>query len=284
LAALAQSAVTEIYVIGRRGPVRGWFTTPELRGLGELECADLIIPPEELILDPESAADLETTADKTARENVALMHTLSTRPLQGNARRLHLIFLRSPIRLLGTDRVEAIELVRNALVRSEDGTLRPRPTGQTETISVGLVFRSIGYKGAPLPGAQFDDERGVIPNSGGHVSADGRLLPGEYAVGWIKRGPSGVIGSNRPDAVETAEAMIADAMQGDLLQPGHPSRADLAALLRSRGVRVVSFTDWQVLDRLEQNAGAALGRPRVKFSRVEDMLAALDSADLDTSE
>ena len=284
LAALAQSAVTDIYVIGRRGPVQSSFTTPELRELNELECADLIIPPEELVLDPESAADLETAADKTARENVALMQTLSMRPLEGKARRLHLLFLRSPTGLLGTDRVEAIELVHNALVRTEDGTLRPRPTGQTETIPVGLVFRSIGYKGAPLPGTQFDDERGVIPNSHGHVSAEGHLVPGEYAVGWIKRGPSGVIGSNRPDAVETAEAMIADALQGDLLHPAHPSRADLAALLRSRGVRVVSFTDWQVLDRLEQKAGAAVGRPRLKFSRVEDMLAALDSADLDTSE
>jgi ferredoxin--NADP+ reductase len=279
LVALARSAVTDIYMIGRRGPVQGSFTTPELRELGELDCTEVIIPLEELILDAGSAQDLETVADKTARENMALMRDMAARPRQGKPRRLHLLFLRSPIRLLGNGRVQAIEVVRNELARTADGSLRPRPTGVTETIPVGLVFRSIGYMGAPLPDTAFDAERGVIPNRAGHVAAqDDHLLPGEYAVGWIKRGPSGVIGSNRPDAVETAEAMMTDALAGDLLQPAHPSRASLDALLASRGVEVVSYADWQILDRLEQEAGAAAGRPRLKFSRVEDMMAALHQA------
>jgi ferredoxin--NADP+ reductase len=278
LEALARSAVTDIYVIGRRGPVQGSFTTPELRELSELDCTEIIVPRDELILDEGSAADLDTVADKTARENMALLRELAARPVQGKPRRLHLIFLRSPIRLHGTDRVEAIEVVRNQLSRTADGSLRPRPTGQTETIPVGLVFRSIGYMGVPLPQTQFDAERGVIPNRSGHVESGAGLLPGEYVVGWIKRGPSGVIGTNRPDAVETAETMLADALAGEMLHPSHTTRAELDALLASRGVEVVSYADWQTLDRIEQEAGAAAGRPRLKFSRVEDMLAALKKA------
>jgi ferredoxin--NADP+ reductase len=156
--------------------------------------------------------------------------------------------------------------------------LRPRPTAETEIIPVGLVFRSIGYMGVPLPETQFDAERGVIPNRGGHVQSGSGLLPGEYVVGWIKRGPSGVIGTNRPDAVETAETMLADALAGEMLAPSHPSRAELDALLAERSVEVVTYADWQILDRLEQEAGAVAGRPRVKFSRVEDMMAALRAA------
>lgn len=275
LAALRESAVTDIYVIGRRGPAQAAFTTPEIKELGELAATEIIVPPAEVELDPESLADLEAGDDKTARENVAVLQSLAGRSPSGKPRRLHMLFLRSPVRLIGTDQIEAIELVKNALVRTADGSLRARATDQTEIIPVQMVFRSIGYKGARLPGTQFDEERGVIPNSGGHVAADGRLLVGEYAVGWIKRGPSGVIGTNRPDAVETVEHMISDALEGSILHPAHPTRAEVVVLLRSRDVEIVSYADWQIIDRLEQAAGAAVGRPRVKFSRVEDMLAAL---------
>lgn len=278
LAALAHSQIADIYVIGRRGPVQGSFTPPELKELGELSCTEAIVPPEELVLDAESAADLASTADKIARENMAVLEAMSQHPLEGKPRRLHLLFLRSPIRLLGTDHVEAIELVRNELKRTADGSLRPRPTNQTVTIPVGMVFRSIGYMGVPLPDTQFDPANGVIPNKGGKVEANGQLLPGEYVVGWIKRGPSGVIGSNRPDAAETASHMLQDALDGNTLHPSHPSRAEFEALLASRGVEVVTYADWQIIDRLEQEAGAAVGRPRLKFSRVEDMLAALHTA------
>ncbi len=278
LAALSHSQITDIYVIGRRGPVQASFTTPEIKELGELECTEVIIPPAELELDADSATDVELEADKMNRENLAALQALAAHPPEHKPRRLHLLFLRSPTRIIGTDRVEAIELVKNKLVRAADGSLRPRSTDETETLAVGLVFRSIGYKGAPLPGHQFDEVRGVLPNSGGRVSADGEPLVGEYAVGWIKRGPSGMIGSNRPDAVETANHMLDDAQADDLLHPAHPSRAELDALLASRGVEVVNYADWQIIDGLEQQAGAAIGRPRLKFSRVEDMLAALQAA------
>lgn len=278
LEALSHSQLTDIYVIGRRGPVQASFTTPEIKELGELEHTEVIIAPAELDLDPGSENDLEQDNEKFARENMAVMQTISERPLAGKSRRLHLLFLRSPVRLLGSGCVEAIELVRNQLVREADGTLRPRPAGKLETLPVGLVFRSIGYKGVPLPGHQFDEVRGVLPNSGGHLSLDGKPLTGEYTVGWIKRGPSGVIGSNRPDAVETASHMLDDAQAGAILHPSHPARADLEALLAARGVEVVTYADWQILDQLEIKAGAAIGRPRLKFSRVEDMLSALHKA------
>lgn len=278
LVALAHSQVTDIYVIGRRGPVQASFTPAELKELGELDCTEVIVRPEEIMIDPESAADLKTNADKIARENVALMEAMSHKPVEGKPRRIHLLFLHSPIRLHGNGRVEAIELVRNELKRTADGSLRPHHTGETETISVGLVFRSIGYMGVPLPDTAYDAEKGVIPNLGGHVEANGQLLPGEYAVGWIKRGPSGVIGTNRPDAVETASHMLEDALAGSILRPTRPARAEFEALLAARGVEVVNYADWQIIDRLEQAAGAATGRPRVKFSRVEDMLAALHAA------
>jgi ferredoxin--NADP+ reductase len=278
LAALERSQITDIYVIGRRGPVQASFTTPEIKELGELDCSEVVVAPAELELDAESAADLDNEADKINRDNLEALRMLANRPPQGKPRRLHLMFLRSPVQLLGDERVQAIELVKNRLVREEDGALRPRPTDETETLPVGLVFRSIGYKGAPLPGHQFDEVRGVLPNSGGHLSSDGQPLTGEYTVGWIKRGPSGVIGSNRPDAVETASHMLDDAQAGDLLHPAHPQRAHLGALLAERGVEVVSYADWQILDQLEIQAGAAIGRPRLKFSRVEDMLAALRAA------
>lgn len=277
LVALAHSQVTDIYVIGRRGPLQAAFTTPELKELGELDCTEVIVRPGEVALDAESAADLAASADKVTRDNMAVLEAMSQRPAQGKPRRLHLLFLRSPVRLLGKDRVEAIELAHNRLTRSSDGSLRPHATGETEILPVGLVFRSIGYKGAPLPDTPFDEAHGVIPNEGGHVESGGELLPGEYAVGWIKRGPSGVIGTNRPDAVETATHMIQDALAGDTLQPAHPSRAEFEALLASRNVEVVDYAGWQTLDRLEREAGAAVGRPRIKFSRVEDMLAALHS-------
>lgn len=278
LEALTHSQLTDIYLIGRRGPVQAAFTTPEIKELGELKYTEVIIPPAELDLDAESTDDLEQDNEKFARENMAVMQALSERPFEGKARRLHLLFLRSPVRLLGNGCVEAIELVKNRLAREGDGTLRSHPTDEIETLPVGLVFRSIGYKGAPLPGHQFDEVRGVLPNRGGHLSLDGEPLTGEYTVGWIKRGPSGVIGSNRPDAVETATHMLDDAQAGDILHPAHPNRADLEALLASRNVEVVTYADWQILDQLEIEAGAAIGRPRLKFSRVEDMLSALHKA------
>src|SRR5690606_21626909 len=185
-------------------------------------------------------------------------------------------FLVSPVEILGTERVEAVRVVKNKLCKSADGTLRPRPTDETEVIPAGLVFRSIGYHGVALPDVPFDEVMGVIPNVEGRIiEPDGTFRTGEYVVGWIKRGPTGIIGSNKPDALETIELLLADASEGRLLHPPQPSRAGVEELLARRQVRVVTFEDWRRIDEIERERGAAVGRERLKFTHVEDMLAAL---------
>jgi len=160
-------------------------------------------------------------------------------------------------------------------VAGSNGDLRAEPTGETEIIPAGLVFRSVGYLGTGVPGVAHDAKRGVIPHSKGRVLAsDGGVSPGEYVVGWIKRGPSGVIGTNKPDAVESGDQVLED-FRGGRLARALPPREAIPRLLAERGVRVVSWDDWRILDALERARGEASGRPRIKFTRVEDMLDAL---------
>jgi ferredoxin--NADP+ reductase len=193
-------------------------------------------------------------------------------------------FLVSPVELVGNDRLEAVRIVKNELVQDEKGGIRPRATDQYETLPVGLIFRSVGYNGLALPDVPFDDRRGVIPNDKGRVqtAGGGQTVIGDYVVGWIKRGPSGIIGTNKPDSVETVECLLEDIRAGALPAPDAPARAALEALLAARGVTWVTFADWQLLDALETKRGAEQGRPRVKFSRVDEMLAAIRAAKSET--
>ncbi len=276
LEALRYSRVRDIYMIGRRGPVQAAFTNPELKELAELAGADVGVRPEELALDPASAATLATGDDKTAKKNLETLRALAAKPKRGKAKTVHIRFLRSPLELGGDGRVERIVLGRNRLVAGPSGDVKAEATDETETLAVGLVFRSVGYLGTGVPGVPCDARRGVIPNEKGRVlSAPGTILRGTYAVGWIKRGPSGVIGTNKPDAVESADLLLEDAAAGALNVPSAPSREAVEELLASRGVQVVTWTDWQRLDQLEKARGSAQGRPRLKFTRVEEMLAAL---------
>jgi ferredoxin--NADP+ reductase len=275
LHALAQSRVRHIHMIGRRGPVQAAFTNPELKELGEMPGADLRVRAEELELDAASAAILASGEDKGAEKNLETLRGAAARPLLGKPRTIHIRFLLSPVELLGAGRVERLVLGRNRLVPGKPGEVRAEPTGETEALPVGLVFRSVGYMGTGVPGAPFDARRGIIPNDRGRVLAGGAIARGEYAVGWIKRGPSGVIGTNKPDAVETADLLLEDAASDVLNTPAAPERDAVARQLAERRVRVVTWTDWQRLDELEKQQGAALSRPRVKFTRVEEMLAAL---------
>jgi len=277
LEALAESRVRDIYMIGRRGPIQGAFTNPELKELGEMEGADIEVPAGELELDPASAALLAAGGDKVAEKNLETLRTFAAKAPTGKPRTIHLRFLRSPVELSGSGRVEQLVLGKNRLVVGRSGEVKAEATGETETLPVGLVFRSVGYLGTGIAGVPFDTKRGVIPNDHGRVLAEaGTVAPGEYAVGWIKRGPSGVIGTNKPDAVETVNLLLADAESGALNQPVDPAREAVVRTLAGRGVRVVSWRDWQRLDELERQGGAALGRPRLKLCRVEEMLAALD--------
>jgi ferredoxin--NADP+ reductase len=277
LEALKQSKVTDIYLLGRRGPAQAAFTNPELKEFGELAEAEVVVPPAEIELDPLSNQFVLSGEDRNAERNVQTLLRYSTEGSKGKPKRIHMRFLVSPTKIDGTDRVEAVEIVHNELYRADDGSLRPRPTNQTEMLPVGLIFRSIGYKGLPVPGIPFDNRAGVIPNAQGRIIDPDKTqtVVGEYAVGWIKRGPSGIIGTNKPDAQETATLMLADAAAGQTLTPSSPAPESVEALLKARGVEYVSFGDWLKLDALEQQRGAAQNRPRIKFTRIDAMLQAL---------
>jgi ferredoxin/flavodoxin---NADP+ reductase len=281
LEALAESRVRNIYILGRRGPAQAAFTNPEIKELGEMADAEVVVSPQEMELDEYSRAFIESGEDRTAVRNVEILNQYASQTPLGKSRKIHLRFLVSPVEILGTNRVEAIKIVRNELYATEGGSVRPRPTDQYETIPVGLVFRSVGYRGVPLTGVPFYDRWGTIPNDKGRVLAEhetGKPVIGNYVVGWIKRGPSGVIGTNKPDSVETVNMLLEDVQAGHLFAPDAPQAEAVESLLRKRGVRYVDFADWQILDNLEQQRGAAVNRPRVKFTRVDEMLAALEQA------
>jgi ferredoxin--NADP+ reductase len=275
LAALRRSRIREVYLLGRRGPAQAAFTNPEVKELGELAGADVSARPEETALDPLSQAELERTPDRATSKKVDLLQGYARRPPTGKPRRLVLRFLVSPIEVVGdaAGRVTALRLARNHLVASPTGSLRPEPTGEQEELPVGLVFRSVGYRGVPLSGVPFNESWGVILNEKGRVLDPASRAPvvGEYVAGWIKRGPTGVIGTNKPDAAETVAAMMEDLERGAHLHPAHPDPAALEDLLRARQPQVFSHADWRRLDELEVAAGKAAGRPRVKFTRIEDM-------------
>ncbi len=280
LEALKESRVRDIYMLGRRGPVQAAFTNPELKEFGELEDADVIVRPEDIELDPLSNEYILSGQDRNAERNVQTLLRYSQTPSANKPKRIHTRFLVSPIKIIGEDKVEAVELVHNELYRSDDGSLRPRPTDKTETLSVGLIFRSIGYKGIAIPGVPFDSRRGIIPNAQGRIVDPDKTqtIQGEYVVGWIKRGPSGIIGTNKPDSQETVNLLLADLADGKLLSPANPSPESVEALLTEKHIEYVTFGDWLKLDAIEQQRGAALNRPRVKFTTVASMLEAIREA------
>jgi len=279
LEALKKSRVKEVYLLGRRGPAQAAFTNPEIRELGELPDADISADPAEVELDPLSRAAVERSQDRATVKKVEILREYAQRPAAGRSRRLVLRFLVSPVELIGDDagRVAAMRLVRNELYATSTGALQPRATDRFETIPVGLVFRSVGYRGVPLASVPFNESWGVILNDKGRVLDPGTKQPlvGEYTAGWIKRGPTGVIGTNKPDAAETVECMFEDLALGAVLEPAHPEAAAADALVRQRQPSFVSYADWLKLDAFEVAQGRAQGRPRVKLTSVEEMLAAL---------
>ncbi|MCU0513434.1 MAG: FAD-dependent oxidoreductase [Anaerolineae bacterium] len=277
--ALKHSRVKDIYVLGRRGPAQAAFTNPEIKELGEMEGADCIVTPDEVALDEYSAAYLKAPgADSKDVKNVAILTGYAGRAPAGKPRRIILRFLTAPVELIGTDRVEAIKIVKNEAYRTESGEIRARATDRTEIIPAGLVFRSVGYYGVALPGVPFYDKWGIIPNDKGRVLTahhGGSTVTGEYVVGWIKRGPSGIIGTNKPDSIETVEQLLADVQAGQLWSPAQPQAQAVDALLAARGVQPVSFADWLIIDGLEQARAAGTPHPRLKFTSIEAMLNAL---------
>ena len=271
---MADSGIEEIVIVGRRGPAQAAFTNPELRELGELTDADVVVDPEEVELDDHSARSIEGEGEITPRRNVEILTEYSRRKPAGKRRRVVLRFLRSPVAIHGDGKVEAIELVRNELQHGGDGSLKARATRRHETLEAGLVFRSIGYRGVPIEGLPFDEWHGAIPNEEGRVidPEHQHAIPGEYVVRWNKRGPSGVIGTNERNAQETVDRLLEDLAEGRLPEPGAPEPDSVESLVSERRPDYVSYAGWELIDAAEQAAGLPLGRPRVKFTRVEEMV------------
>jgi ferredoxin--NADP+ reductase len=279
---LADCGVKEILILGRRGPAQAAFTNPEVRELGEMARADIEIEPAEVELDELSEEWLDSDdASPTNRRNVEIFTEFSQREPEGKEKRIVLRFLRSPVEIQGNGKVERVVVARNELYRDDSGAIRARDTGERETIECGMVLRSIGYKGVPVDGAPFDERKGVIPNEGGRVKDPeaGEQVPGLYATGWIKRGPSGVIGTNKKDGQETVDNLFADLEAGNI--PEAPLAADrdaTEALLNERKPDHVTFEGWEAIDAAEVERGKPHGRPRVKFCRVEEMVEAAKSS------
>jgi ferredoxin/flavodoxin---NADP+ reductase len=253
--AIAGSGIKEIVMVGRRGPAQAAFTTPELQELGELAGADVVVDAAEL----EGAEPKDTNAER----NLEVLREFAAREPSGKPKRLVLRFFRSPVALDGDGRVESVDLVRNTL----DAELRAVPTDEHETLPAGIVFRSVGYRGVELPGVPFDERTGTVPNDRGRVET------GVYVTGWIKRGPSGVIGTNKKDASETVECLLEDLRDGQ--RKDRPAD-EIEALLAERGTRFVLYPGWVSIDELERAAGEKLGRPRVKLVTWDDLLAAAE--------
>ena len=273
---LSNSGIEEIVILGRRGPAQAAFTNPEVRELGELIDADIVIDESECDLDEVSREFMDSDeADPTTRRNVDLFTGFSKREPEGKNKRVVMRFLRSPVEIEGDGKVERVVIGRNELERDETGAIKARDSGERETIECGLVFRSIGYKGVPVEGIPFSEKRGIIPNEGGRVVEEGEQVPGLYVVGWIKRGPSGVIGTNKKDAQDTVDNLLADVEAGKLPEPELASDPGaIESLLAERKPEHVTFPGWQAIDAAEVAAGEPKGRPRVKFIRVDEMLEA----------
>ncbi|HHZ79178.1 MAG TPA: NADP oxidoreductase [Candidatus Lambdaproteobacteria bacterium] len=275
LKALRKSQLEDIWLVGRRGPLQAAFSPVELREFLELPEADVMIEENALELDAESQHILETISGKDTKKNIEILKQMSAMAASGKKRKVHFLFLASPLEISGDGKVEKIRMVRNQLVKKEDGSLRPQATDKIVEEDAGLVFRSIGYHGKPLADLPFDQKSGTIPNECGQVKdpENGNLLRNrEYVAGWIKRGPSGVIGTNKQDAVETVHRMLETFLKEKMESGKNVSNPDIVSLLEKRKVEFVSFADWKLLDAHEIEAGQKQGRPRVKLTSIAEML------------
>lgn len=273
LETLRSSCIREIYVVGRRGPAQAKFTSKELKEFGELHACEPYIAPAELELNDASTTELAQPGNAGAKKVMEIFADFAARPPLPGRRRVVFTFLKSPARLLGNSRIERIVFEKN-LLTGEAMSQSARGTGAFEELETGLLFRSIGYRGVAMPGAPFDARAGVIPNSEGRVLEDGQVVPQLYVAGWIKRGPTGIIGTNRADSVATVASLVADLPK--LSAAGRkPGFASIQSLLQRRSVRPVSFADWKIIDAAEIARGAQNGKPREKFTCVKEMLALL---------
>jgi ferredoxin--NADP+ reductase len=267
---LAATSVEEVTLLGRRGPAQATFTTQELRELGELAGATVLVDPADLELDPE--AEERASADRNVTRNLAVLRGWADHRPEPGRGRLRLRFFARPVRLLGEDRVTGVEVERTVV----DGDGRASGTGEVEVLPADLVVRSVGYRGTALPGLPVQDGSGTVAHEVGRVLRDGAVSPGEYVAGWIKRGPTGVVGTNKHDARETVAALLADAADGTLAV--HGGRDDLVDMLRARGAEPVLLDDWRAIDAAEVALGATRGRSRTTLHEWDSLMDAVRKA------
>ena len=272
LESLAESRIREIHIVGRRGVTQAACTPLELKEMSELVDCQPRVNPDDLVLTSLSQQELE---DRNRNRNVELLTEYAEAPPRDTTRTMHFHFLRSPIDIKGDGHVESIVLAKNKLVGTEPFQQWAEPTGETLELPCDLVFRSIGYRGIPIPGVPFEERKGIIPNHKGRVQENGAVVPGLYAAGWIKRGPSGIIGTNKPDSHETSDCLLEDAAS---LTPC-PNREDDAVvrLLEEKEIRFVSLDDWHQIDAAEIARGKVVGKPRERFTRIDEMLQVLEA-------
>jgi ferredoxin--NADP+ reductase len=271
LDALAESNIKNVHLIGRRGPAQAKFTAQELKELGELGDCDLVMQDGALDLNPESRAELDDPKNKQAIKIYKLLSDFAGRPAGSKPKRLFLRFLESPVEIIGDDKINQVVLEKNQLT-GEPGKQKSTGTGEKETLDCGILFRSVGYRGVQIPGVPFRDDWGIIPNEDGRVTEDGKPVAGVYTAGWIKRGPSGIIGTNKPCSIATVKHLVED-LPSLAPCPNRDSQAVLD-LLAKKGVKVVNHEAWKKIDAAEVERGEANGKPREKFVKVDDMLGA----------
>ncbi|UXA15363.1 FAD-dependent oxidoreductase [Mycobacterium sp. SMC-8] len=268
LESLRPRGVEEVLIIGRRGPLQAPFTTLELRELGDLEALGDV----DIVIDPDDFADITDedleAAGKTVRNNIKVLRGYAEATPKGARRRIVFRFKTSPIEIKGDGRVESIVLGRNELISGPDGRVTAKDTGEREEVPAQLVVRAVGYRGLPTPGLPFDERAGTIPHTDGRIDGSRN----EYVVGWIKRGPTGVIGSNKKDSADTVETLLADLADAELaeFQPDHLDTVQ--RWLLERQPKLVTTDHWKLIDEHERTAGQGSGRPRVKLTSVEELL------------
>jgi ferredoxin--NADP+ reductase len=259
--AIGNSTVKEIVIVGRRGPAQASWTTQELKEMGELAGADVSVDPAEL--------DGADETDTHVKRNMEVLRDFAAREPTGKPCVIRFLFFRSPVAIHGDGKVEAVELARNRL-EERDGRLVAVPTDEQETLACGLVFRSVGYRGVGLPEVPFDERAGTIANEGGRIAGE----PGAYCAGWIKRGPTGIIGTNKKDATETVAHLLDDLEHGRISHREEVTAEAVEYFLAERAVRAVLYEGWTSIDELERAAGEKLGRPRVKLRTWDELLDA----------
>ena len=272
LDALAASKIKEIHMIGRRGPVQAAFTPVEIREFGELSDCDPVIDPKDLEVSEVSQAELDDPKNAQRRKNFEIMKALSVKNSENKSKKFVVHFLKSPAELTGDGKLQKVILEKNEL-SGEAGKQKARGTGVKEELKCDILFRSVGYRGQPIEGVPFHEQWGIFPNNEGRITDGDKVVPGLYTAGWIKRGPSGVIGTNKPDSEETVANLLADL--GKLTPCEQPDTSAVLDFLSKKGVRVVSFDDWQKIDASEIERGQKIGKPREKYVSIDEMMSVL---------